>query len=265
MPVESIAPCRIVQISDCHVSADHRIKYRGLNADETLSSLLPPIRAWRPQIIMLTGDVSEDGSPVSYARVAAMLDTVDAQVLGLPGNHDDPEVMSRYFHAGPWGGPFIRSVSGWDLVLLDSTRQGLVSGKLPRERLAQLREGLRSCTAGYILVALHHQPVAMGSQWIDRYMLEKPEQLFEVLDSDPRVRCVVWGHVHQDFKGQRKDISLLGSPSSVANSLPRSECFKLDPEGPSCRWVELHPNGQIDTGVLRPDQSSTGRTSQRIR
>ena len=85
------------------------------------------------------------------------------------------------------------------------------------------------------------------------------------VDREPRVRCVLWGHVHQDFRAVRKGVHLLGGPSTVANSLPRTRKFSLDLEGPSCRWLELGADGGVETGLLRVDQSSTGRTSQRIR
>jgi len=87
--------------------------------------------------------------------------------------------------------------------------------------------------------------------WIDRYPLEQPEAFWRVVERYPQVRCVVWGHVHQDYKATRGDILLLGSPSSVANSLPEREAFTLDLGGPACRWLELDTGGGIGTGVLR--------------
>jgi hypothetical protein len=42
----------------------------------------------------------------------------------------------------------------------------------------------------------------------------------------------------------------------VANSLPRTERFTLDLDGPSCRWLELSPDGTVETGVLRPKRRS---------
>jgi hypothetical protein len=58
---------------------------------------------------------------------------------------------------------------------------------------------------------------------------------------------------------------LLGAPSTVANSLPQTRRFTLDLAGPACRWLELGVDGGVETGLLRPAQSSTGKTSQRIR
>jgi len=247
----SARPLRVVQVSDCHVPRDPGTPYRGLNADRNLVSLLPAIRHWQPDLVLLTGDVSEDGSAAAYGRVSAHLSTVGAPVLALPGNHDEPAVMRRYFPTGPWSGPHGERARNWQLVLLDSAVPGQVHGGLDAPALERLDRLLRESTASHVLVALHHHPVPMGAEWIDRYALERPEDLLEVLDRHPRVRCVAWGHVHQDFEARSGGQLLLGSPSTVANSLPGTEKFTLDLAGPACRWLELGLDGMIATGLMR--------------
>ena len=257
---------RIVQLSDCHVSADPEAAYRGQSADGNLAALLPVIRAWQPEFVLLTGDVSEDASAASYERVAAMLSTAGAPVLALPGNHDKPAVMSRFFPSGPWDGLLELQVKRWQLLLLDSTATDRVSGELAALKLNELKNCLEGSDAEHILVALHHQPVPVNAAWIDRYALESPESLFDALDRDPRIRCICWGHVHQDFRAQRNGVALLGAPSSAANSLPHTNRFTPDPAGPCCRWLELNSNGDVETGILGLlDQSSTGKTSHKIK
>jgi Icc protein len=57
--------------------------------------------------------------------------------------------------------------------------------------------------------------------------------------------------VHQDFSSQRNGVLLLGSPSTCIQFLPGSADFAIDPLTPGFRWLELHPNGRIATGVER--------------
>ena len=102
---------KVVQVSDCHVSSKPNSDYRGIKAGSTLESLLPAIRALQPDLLLLTGDVSEDASDESYERVSSMLSCFEAAVLALPGNHDDPHVMARHFPRGPWCGP-LTSLAG---------------------------------------------------------------------------------------------------------------------------------------------------------
>jgi len=242
---------RVLQVSDCHVPRDPQTPYRGLNADRNLASLLPAIRRWQPDLLLLTGDVSEDGSAAAYGRVSAQLSTAGAPVLALPGNHDDPAVMRRYFPSGPWDGPQVYAKRNWQLVLLDSTEPGRVSGEFSGAALDRLDHDLRRSSSQHVLIALHHQPVPVNSQWIDRYPLERADAFWSVVDRYPQVRCIAWGHVHQDFRQLRGETALLGSPSTVANSLPGRSVFTLDLSGPACRWLELSVDGAIATGLLR--------------
>jgi len=223
------------------------------------------MRAWDPAQVLLTGDVSEDGSPASYARVSVRLGTVGAPVLALPGNHDNPDVMKKHFRVGPWEGPRAFERDRWLLVALNSAVPGKISGYFSQQILERFDACMRSSNAQHILVALHHQPVPVHATWIDRYALEEPERFLNYIDREKRVRCVVWGHVHHAFDSERKGVKFLGSPSSVANSLPASPKFTLDLAGPACRWLELGDDGTVETGVLRPAQSSTGSTSHKIR
>ena len=243
---------RLVQLSDCHLPLDPQTTYRGLSADRNLASLLPAVRRWQPDWLLLTGDVSEDGSAAAYGRASARLSTLGAPVLALPGNHDDPAVMRPFFPSGCWDGPLSVEARGWQLVLLDSNRPGQVSGRFSDANLDALERCLRASEAAHVLLALHHQPVPVGSAWIDRYPLEDAAGFWALVEKHPRVRCVVWGHVHQDFHQHRDEVLLLGAPSSVANSLPDRERFTLDMAGPACRWLELNPDGTVDTGLLRP-------------
>lgn len=212
---------------------------------------MPALRRWQPDLLLVTGDVSEDGSAAAYGRVSAQLSTAGAPVLALPGNHDDPAVMRRYFPQGSWDGVFAHGMRNWQLILLDSTIRGEVPGRLAPATLAELDRRLAGREAAHVLLALHHQPVPVDSPWIDRYPLQNPEEFFEVAGRHPGVRCIVWGHVHQDFESRREEVMLLGSPSTVANSLPGKEKFTPDLGGPACRWLELAPDGSVETGLLR--------------
>ena len=241
---------RIIQVSDCHVPADPNALYRGQSADENLSGIVRAIRKWKPGLVMLTGDVSEDGSRESYERTSRLLAQTGADLIVLPGNHDDVNLMRQYFPAGPWDGPYVHRMGDWQILMLDSTVPGQVSGSFTTDELKLLQQVLQGNNKRHSLVALHHQPVLIGAAWIDRYRLESPEKFFAVIDRFPQVRCISWGHVHQDFCVQREGCSLLGAPSSVANSLPGTERFALDPAGPACRWLELSADGSVETGIL---------------
>jgi len=247
---EKIDPLRVIQLSDCHVAADPGADYRGQNADRNLSAVLTAVEGWQPDLILLTGDVSEDASRPSYQRVSERLAKTSVPVLALPGNHDDPQVMQDFFPTGPWNGPHVTVAGNWRLILLDSTERKRISGLLDQHSLDWLESELQSHGECHHLVALHHQPVEVDAPWIDKYRLESPEPFLRLVERAASVRCVTWGHVHQDFRMCRWDVEFFSAPSTAANSLRGTERFTFDATGPACRWLKLYPDGQLDTGLL---------------
>jgi Icc protein len=249
---------KIVQLSDCHVSAAPNAVYRGIDPRQTLRSLLPAVQAWAPDLVLLTGDLAEEPSAETYAWLRAKLDPLGVPLLTLPGNHDDPALQTRAFPATALEQPLSELRGGWEIVLLNSAAPGRISGVLSEATLNGLEAELggRSLPA---LVVLHHQPVPTGSRWIDRYPLEQPERFWTVIDRHPRVRAVCWGHIHHDFRAWRGSVALLGAPSTARNSLPGSSSFAADEAGPACRWLLLGSDGSLETGLLRPAGSAFGQ------
>ena len=49
----------------------------------------------------------------------------------------------------------------------------------------------------------------------------------------------------------RKGVSLLASPSTCVQFAPGSEEFKVGNESPGYRWLQLYPDGRLETGVSR--------------
>ena len=248
---------RIIQISDCHLPADPATAYRGQDAGKNLEAVWHAALRWKPDLILLTGDLSEDASPASYDRLRSIVRT-EVPVLAIPGNHDEPEVLRKYFDAGPWDGPLAWSDGDWRIVLTDSTLPRKPSGRFSAERLEALAETLNAGDEPNILIALHHQPVAVDSPWIDRFALEEPEGFLELLDSAPRLRCVIWGHVHQHFMCWRNGVLMLGAPSTAANSRPGAGRFELDPVGPGCRTLELESDGTVRYGQIHAAAQASG-------
>jgi Icc protein len=241
---------RVVQLSDCHLSASMQTPYRGQNADAGLQSLLAAISGWQPDLVLVTGDLSEDASAASYRRLADYLHTLAVPVYALPGNHDDDEVMRRHFPNGPWSGTLFCQLGAWGMVMLRSAVAGRVDGLLDAADVSAAGRWVSARGGLPVLLALHHQPVPVGSPWIDRYGLQSPQALLQLIEHCPQVRCVVWGHVHQACGHGLGQAQLLGCPSTAANSLPGTCEFRLDPAGPACRWLELHPRGELATGLL---------------
>ena len=235
----------LVQLSDSHVSAEPDTEYRGCRPLENLKRLAPVVRDLSPDAIVLSGDVSEDGSAESYRRVADLVEDWGKPVAWLPGNHDERPVMEQALdRPGFVAGPVCR-FGGWQVVLLDSAWHDRPEGELNDQRLAPLDELDGKQPA---LVFVHHQPIAVGSPWIDKYPLVENGRLWQRLDNR-MVKAVAFGHVHQVFEGEHEGIACLSAPSTVANSHRDTTKFTLDEIGPGLRWFKLWPDGLWESGV----------------
>lgn len=244
------APLRIAQISDCHLPASAEISYRGINAYENLARVLQKVAQFAPHMLLASGDLSEDASPSSYQALGKYFATPDVKVLALPGNHDDPELVTAVFPGSPIKDIAVSEHGAWQLIRVNSCIKGRPEGRISSENLKQLAQLLRQNPHQSRLLVLHHQPVLVGSPWIDKYRLQDPDDFLELVSTANGVRAVLWGHVHQGFAGVHQGAHLLACPSSAINTLPGFENFKPDPAGPAFRWLELADDGRLETGIV---------------
>jgi Icc protein len=244
---------RLVQISDTHLFADPDGRLLGQRTRRSCEAVLALLRATLLPVdaVLLTGDLVHDERPEGYLYLREALHTLGVTYYAIPGNHDLAARLAG--HLDPAAAQPVRSVriGDWHLVLLDSTLPGEDGGRLGTSRLAGLDLALAACPESPALICLHHQPIPVGSQWMDAIGLEDGDAFFAVMDRHPQVRGVLWGHIHQAFDGCRADVRLMGSPSTAVQFLPCSQDLALDSAAPGLRWLELNPDGHLETGIAR--------------
>ena len=244
--------CRVLQFTDSHLLSDPDKVFLGIRPAETLDAVVD--LAFReypdPDLILLTGDLAQDGAVATYRQIAQRFSGLHARIGLLPGNHDRLERMLQVF-SGPHMQVGGRLISGlWQILLLDSTVRGKVGGAFDDSDLDEL-ERLLSGEQRPTLVCLHHQPVPIGTGWLDTIGLEQPRRFLEVIDRHPQVKGILWGHIHQRFDGHRHGIPLMATPSTSIQFKPLTEDFALDPIAPGYRWLDLQADGSIRSGVQR--------------
>jgi Icc protein len=242
----------LVQLSDSHLFAQADGKLLGMNTHDSLQRVIERVLDEQPSIdlVLASGDLSQDGSPQSYQRFNQLLGQIPAPARWFPGNHDDLAVMQNVCAGSDLLQPII-DLGNWRIILLDTSIAGAVPGFLADDQLQLLSQALQSAGARHVLVSFHHHPVPIGCRWMEPIGLRNPAALFAVLDAYPQVRGVLWGHIHQEFDQLRNGVRLLASPSTCVQFAPGSEEFHVDQEAPGYRWLRLHADGQLDTGVSR--------------
>ncbi len=259
-------PVKILQITDTHLFAENSGKLMGIDTAWTFQAVVKAIvdKGRAHDAVIVTGDLSQDESKESYLNLAEGLKLLNAAAYCLPGNHDQGDGMQLAFAQTAHISSDRAFIAGnWQVVLLNTSERRKVAGHLTASELAFLDNCLKNYPEHHALIAMHHQPVAVGSAWMDGIALDNPQDLFSVLDSHKQVRGIIYGHVHQQFDGMRNQVKLMSSPSTCVQFQPGCTAFSVDTAMPGYRWLELHADGRIETGVERISNQEIGldRTS----
>ena len=242
---------RIVQLTDTHIlPADHR-QFKGLDTAQTLAQVIAAINADadRPDLILATGDLVHEPLPEVYTRLRAILQQAHYPVFCLPGNHDIPELMEGALNSGRLSTARLLGCGDWRLILLSTVVVGSEQGYLSDDELRFLEAQLQAGGATHLLIALHHPPVDVGSPWMDAMKVSNGAEFLAIIRRYPQVRCVLWGHIHQEFSLRLGTIQLIGSPSTCIQFKPRTPQFEKDVLPPAYRKLTLYRDGQITTSL----------------
>jgi len=243
---------RLLHLTDLHLHAHPESRMRGVVTYQTFKNVIERVMddPDPPQIALATGDLVQDETLAGYLLFRKTMERLNIPVFCLPGNHDAPEVMADVLQTPPFQVCGMAHAGAWRLILLSSFSPGDDGGRLPRSELEFLRRALAECADQHVLVSLHHQPVPMGSRWLDGVGLRNADELMSIVDDAPQVRALLWGHVHQASDRRRNHLRLMSTPATCSQFLPNSDGFAVDHRPPGFRWLDLRPDGSIDTQVV---------------
>ena len=194
----------IVQISDLHFLRKGVLSFGKVDTHGHLAACIETIKAWRPapDVVLITGDLTNDGDLQTYQALADMLTTLSLPCYPIPGNHDDRELIRAVFpdiKALSASGPLCYAIDDWPvrIVALDSLVDGKPYGRLGEEQLDWLARTLEADRGKPTLVMLHHPPFKTGIGHMDWSMLRDADAFAAVIEQHPQVERVLAGHVHR--------------------------------------------------------------------
>jgi Icc protein len=251
--VTAPGPVRLLQLTDPHLYADESRELYGVNTAATFRAALARGLAEAPgplDAILVTGDIAEDGQRATYERFRSMMSGLGVPVMCIPGNHEDLPTLSSVLNEPPLHFCGSASFRDWRIVMLDSHVPGDDAGRLDEEELARLDRELTAAAGQHVLVCLHHQPIPMGSPWLDTVGLQNGDALRSIMARHGNVRAVLWGHVHQASDRHRDGVRMMSTPSTCAQFTPSTQACVMDLRPPGFRRLELLPDGQLRTEVV---------------
>lgn len=227
----------IAQITDCHIGF-FRSDVGGANTLR-LRTVLDRLRDGpnRPDLLLLSGDLTEFGDAASYTRLAAMLADLPFPVHLMVGNHDDRAAFHAAFPHVPFQQGFVQYVlpfPGLRLIALDTLEPGRHGGAFCAERAKWLRSQLDADPQTPVVIAMHHPPITTGLDWLDGDADAAWIVCFtKAIAGHPQVRAILAGHLHRTIHS-----SVLGIPLTVCPSTAPTVALNLtpiDPEQPDGR------------------------------
>lgn len=226
----------IAQLTDTHVQGPDVGVKDGIDNNTRLAEAIGSINAERPRpdLVLATGDMTNDGRPEELGELVGLLDALEVPLAILPGNHDDAGPFREAFTM-PWEADdhlsWVIELGPLSIIGLDCTVPGAAPhGEFGPAQGAWLGDALARTAGRPTLLALHHPPFASGIAAMDGSRLRNAAAFIEAVADAPHVERVVCGHLHRPAMG-----ILAGASRPVPVT--------------SCLATVLHPDLSLD-----PDQ-----------
>lgn len=258
----------IAQISDAHIAGWGKKTFGVAPMAENLARCVEHINRLDPQpdLVLVTGDVSNDGRKSELERAAGILGELRFPFYVIPGNHDDRSALASTF--GEESCPteseaFVNYViEGYDLRLItvDSTIPGAPGGEICAARAAWLDERLREAETQPTILFMHHPPVNFGVAETDIDGFIGAERLGAVIERHANIERILCGHIHLPALVQWRGVVVSTAPSigmrlALDLTLERPSAFVL--EEPSYQLHYWSPEKRLITHTVRVQESET--------
>ena len=181
----------IAHISDLHVSASAFDEEVFMLAAQEINNL-------DPDMIILTGDLTDNGYYTEFEQVKKYLEVFDAPLFAVPGNHDARNLGYQTFEE-------LIGEKSWKLTMddmftvigLDSSSPDEDKGHIGTPQHMWLDHQLDECVINenFSIVALHHHVVPIPQTGRERNVLSDAGDILKTLTGH-EVDLVLSGHKH---------------------------------------------------------------------
>ena len=206
---------RILHLSDTHFAGDGGRHYGVVDTAEHLRRALTHVGHLLFDLVVVSGDVSEDGTEASYREIRDHLTpwahARGARVVFAMGNHDrrdafrevlgdgQPDAEGQELAGIDLDRPVVSVVEhdGWRVIVLDSSVPGFGYGQLEAEQKDFLRQTLRMPAEHGTVVVVHHPPLQAQTDLLRALALDEQDgrELVDIV-RDTDVRVILSGHYH---------------------------------------------------------------------
>jgi 3',5'-cyclic-AMP phosphodiesterase len=185
----------------------------------------------RPDVVVITGDLTECGLDAEYANLARLLRKwLPMPVFVIPGNHDRRTSFREGLRhlPGVIADPHYVQYAVEDyavrLVMLDTLVPGAGHGELRAEQLEFLDRTLAAAPDKPTIVAMHHPPFVCGIAHMDRINLRNAPEFATIIARHRQVDRIICGHIHRPIMTR-----VAHAIASISPSVAHQVEMSLDP------------------------------------
>jgi 3',5'-cyclic-AMP phosphodiesterase len=210
----------IIQVTDTHLFYKNDESMFGVCTSDNFYKVIEEIKrdtAVKPDLFLLTGDLSQDESEVSYGKIVTSFEFFNIPVYWIPGNHDNVEVMSKVFSQSS----IFHRVSElqlkfFNIFFIDTKLHGKDEGYLSEEELNFLHDHLKKTIADNkpTIIVMHHHPIKTETPLIDAFILKNAEDFWGVINKFSQVKLIICGHVHGDYRLKMGEVIVESAPAT---------------------------------------------------
>lgn len=196
----------IAQLSDIHTAPDNDHLARFDNA-------LAWLKPFEPDVLVISGDLIDDGWREGYAAIAARLETLSCRTMILPGNSDDRTAMRAVWPSLAQQGPLnaVIDTPALRMIGLDSTVEGSAAGSVGAH-LDWLARQLDEAGGRQTLLFLHHHVFVSGIPSMDAAACRDAQALGKTARDCHRARSPPGGGNAGRYSGVHLRFGLPGEP-----------------------------------------------------
>lgn len=215
----------IAQISDTHISQPDPDEPHTLERISALKAFVAHIGQMdqKPDLILHTADVSQNGRPDEYEIVKSIMDVIDIPVFFAVGNRDhSPSLIEGLKCLGGGNlvdGFLIYSIDGYPvrLIVMDTQKSESRIGTTCSARLGILERLLEEQPNSPTAIFMHHPPFEVPTSKYP-FQFDDPalaEAFLRLVERHKQIVHLFCGHMHRQFS-----LKLATCHASVTPSLP---------------------------------------------
>ena len=231
----------------------------------------------RPDLVALSGDLTQRAKPVQFRQARDWVDRIDAPTVTVPGNHDVP--MYRFWERflRPFGAyrdnfagelePLYRDDELLAVGVNTAYGWTFTGGRIRLSRLLELAELIAAAPEHLFKVVIaHHHLIPSPNFGTQRVLINA----FEAVDlfSEVGVDLVLSGHHHQAYVGSSEEFYPRGKAPVVilhSGTTTSSRGRGCERDQNSCNWIEVDERSMVVSHLRwHPDLESFTEHSRHV-